>query len=256
MADAKKPYGDVSYGDPGYLDADGNQASKSGKPGVKRYPLSADKVTAAWSYINQAKNAGQYTPEQLKAIKGRVKAAMAKHGHQVSEANSAVPDGEQAGQWLAGVLERFTPAHVPAGSSAGGQFAASSGSGAGKGKDTRPTPGNQNPVWKGETGKRVSDLQKRLNALGFKPALKVDGIFGPKTRAAVVAFQKAHGLKPDGLVGPKTTAALRAPKAGHGKPAHAPASPGQDHPGETRATRQAWPPARDRTGGRHTGGPT
>jgi hypothetical protein len=93
-ADAKKPYGDVTYADPGYLDADGNQASKSGKPGVKRYPLSPDKVVAAWSYINQAKNAGQYTAEQLSAIKGRIKAAMAKHGHKVSEAKSADPDGQ------------------------------------------------------------------------------------------------------------------------------------------------------------------
>jgi HK97 family phage prohead protease len=86
MADTKAPYGtDVSYGDPGYLDADGNQASKSGKPGIKRYPLSADKVEAAWSYINQAKNAGQYTAAQLASIKGRVKAAMAKHGHDVAD---------------------------------------------------------------------------------------------------------------------------------------------------------------------------
>jgi len=85
MADTKAPYGDVPYADPGYLDADGNQASKSGKPGVKRYPLSADKVEAAWSYINQAKNAAQYTAEQLSAIKGRIRSAMAKHGHEVSE---------------------------------------------------------------------------------------------------------------------------------------------------------------------------
>src|SRR5258707_7796083 len=90
----KKPYGDVSYADPGYLDADGNQVSKSGKPGVARYPLSADKVMAAWSYINQEKNAGQYTPAQLSAIKGRIKAAMAKFGHKVSDANSAPADGE------------------------------------------------------------------------------------------------------------------------------------------------------------------
>lgn len=85
MADAKAPYGDVPYADPGYLDADGNQASKSGKPGVKRYPLSADKVMAAWSYVNQAKNAEQYTAEQLSAIKGRIRSAMAKHGHDVSD---------------------------------------------------------------------------------------------------------------------------------------------------------------------------
>jgi len=92
-ADAKKPYGDVAYADPGYLDADGNQASKSGKPGVKRYQLSADKVMAAWSCINQKDNAAQYTPDQLKAIKGRIKAAMGRHGHDVSM-NSASPDGE------------------------------------------------------------------------------------------------------------------------------------------------------------------
>jgi HK97 family phage prohead protease len=84
-----KPYGDVEYADPGYLDGDGNQASKSGKKGVKRYPLSPDKVMAAWSYINQDKNAGQYTPEQLKAIKGKVMAAMKQHGHDVAEPANA-----------------------------------------------------------------------------------------------------------------------------------------------------------------------
>ena len=87
---ATAPYGtDVEYGDPGYLDADGNQASKSRKPGVKRYPLSADKVMAAWSYINQAKNAGQYTPSQLSTIKGKVKAAMSKNGHDVADDSSS-----------------------------------------------------------------------------------------------------------------------------------------------------------------------
>jgi hypothetical protein len=34
--------------------------------------------------------------------------------------------------------------------------------------------------------------------------LKIDGIFGPKTRAAAVAFQKKAELKPDGIVGRKT----------------------------------------------------
>lgn len=82
---ATAPYGDVPYADPGYLDADGNQASKSGKPGVKRYPLDAGRVMAAWSYINQARNASQYTAEQLSAIKGRIRSAMKQHGHQVSD---------------------------------------------------------------------------------------------------------------------------------------------------------------------------
>jgi hypothetical protein len=123
--------------------------------------------------------------------------------------------------------ERFNPNHAPAGSATGGQFAPSGGAkssskpGAKSSHDTRPAPTNAHPVGTGEHGKRVSDLQSRLNALGFKPPLKVDGIFGPKTLAAVRAFQKSHGLKVDGLVGPKTTAALRTrhPAAKHA-PAH------------------------------------
>ena len=83
MADTKKPYGDVPYADPGYQ-ADGK----------KRYPLTADKVQAAWSYINQADNARKYTAEQLALIKGRIKAAMAKFGHKVSESNIAEHGGE------------------------------------------------------------------------------------------------------------------------------------------------------------------
>ena len=131
--------------------------------------------------------------------------------------------------------ERFNPNHAPAGSATGGQFAPASGSSTAKGgkpgtktskpgHDTRATPSNAHPVGEGETGKRVSDLQSRLNALGFKPPLKVDGIFGPKTLAAVRAFQRSHGLKVDGLVGPKTTAALRT--GSKPKPAaHHPARP-------------------------------
>lgn len=38
--------------------------------------------------------------------------------------------------------------------------------------------------------------------------LTADAIFGPRTKAAVVAWQTAKGLKADGIVGPKTWAAL------------------------------------------------
>jgi len=38
----------------------------------------------------------------------------------------------------------------------------------------------------------------------------VDGVYGPKTVAAVKIFQAKHGLVHDGVVGPKTVAALRA----------------------------------------------
>lgn len=61
----------------------------------------------------------------------------------------------------------------------------------------------------GSQGKEVGQLQTLLNeVLDDTPALKVDGIFGPKTNARVVAFQKQRQLAPDGVVGPKTNKAL------------------------------------------------
>jgi len=64
----------------------------------------------------------------------------------------------------------------------------------------------------GATGADVVDLQSRLNSSPPTQLtlLKVDGIFGPKTRARVVEFQATHGLVADGIVGPKTWAALQA----------------------------------------------
>ena len=59
----------------------------------------------------------------------------------------------------------------------------------------------------GASGSAVASLQKALAAAGFG-AGSTDGSFGPKTRAAVVAFQRARGLSADGVVGPKTWAAL------------------------------------------------
>jgi peptidoglycan hydrolase-like protein with peptidoglycan-binding domain len=58
-------------------------------------------------------------------------------------------------------------------------------------------------------GKAVTQLQQRLNELGFDCG-KVDGSFGARTEEAVKAFQTKRGLKADGVVGPKTWTALLA----------------------------------------------
>jgi len=66
----------------------------------------------------------------------------------------------------------------------------------------------------GTRGPEVKALQELLTARGYDPGPS-DGIFGEKTRLAVVAFQAIEGLTADGLVGSATMAALGdAPAAG------------------------------------------
>jgi peptidoglycan hydrolase-like protein with peptidoglycan-binding domain len=60
----------------------------------------------------------------------------------------------------------------------------------------------------GSKGVAVRGLQRMLITRGFEPG-EIDGRFGPKTEAAVQAFQSDHGLDVDGIVGPKTWDALR-----------------------------------------------
>lgn len=56
----------------------------------------------------------------------------------------------------------------------------------------------------------VRTLQGALKALGLY-AGAIDGAFGPRTLAAVKAYQAANGLAVDGIVGPATWTALLAP---------------------------------------------
>lgn len=51
------------------------------------------------------------------------------------------------------------------------------------------------------------EIQTALKAAKFYTG-EIDGKIGPRTKRAIVEFQKANGLKPDGKVGPKTWAEL------------------------------------------------
>lgn len=72
--------------------------------------------------------------------------------------------------------------------------------------DTEEEPMKHPTLRQGDTGADVAYLQTLLSDVGTP--IKVDGIFGPATYAAVRVFQAAYGLKVDGIVGPMTWDAL------------------------------------------------
>jgi uncharacterized protein YkwD len=81
-----------------------------------------------------------------------------------------------------------SPAHASTGSGSPGPVA-------------QVTPG-RNLLRSGSVGADVARLQRQLH-------VKADGLFGPVTNRAVMAFQRRHHLSVDGIVGPLTRAALR-----------------------------------------------
>ena len=65
------------------------------------------------------------------------------------------------------------------------------------------------PLRRGSSGPNVVVIQVALNRIAQNyPAIPkipaTDGIFGSRTEAAVIAFQRIFGLTPDGIVGPGT----------------------------------------------------
>lgn len=74
-----------------------------------------------------------------------------------------------------------------------------------------------------QAGPTVLHLQQTLLDLGFSPG-PLDGIYGPRTAAAVAALQQHANLVPDGRVGPRTLAALAELLQ---RPPHAPYLPGE-----------------------------
>ena len=91
----------------------------------------------------------------------------------------------------------------------------------------------------GDQGRDVAKLQEALRGRGA--TIEADGDFGPATKTAVQAFQRANGLEADGIAGPDTQRAL-----GLGQ-VQANASPvrevdGHDHSGHNHSTPTAVTP--------------
>lgn len=68
-------------------------------------------------------------------------------------------------------------------------------------------------------GDDVAWLQGKLGSLGFDPG-RVDGIFGPRTRSALMEFQANMGLPADGMCGAATIEELRRVDLHHGAHVH------------------------------------
>ncbi len=74
---------------------------------------------------------------------------------------------------------------------------------------TPPTPSTPQPSVNYQQGSGSSDAPDATVKLAQqKLGITADGIFGPQTKSAVMAFQQANGLKVDGIIGPLTLAAL------------------------------------------------
>ena len=75
-------------------------------------------------------------------------------------------------------------------------------------------------IRRGYTGLAVKKMQHYLNVLRTSypdlPVLKEDGSFGSATENAVMIFQKHTGLTADGIIGPATINALIAWGMRHG----------------------------------------
>ena len=77
---------------------------------------------------------------------------------------------------------------------------------------SNPNEGNDDCVAKDNSNAKLTntlEIQKFLTNNGFKPG-PIDGQSGPKTVAAIKAFQQINGLLADGVVGNKTKASMRA----------------------------------------------
>ncbi|MDP4146425.1 MAG: peptidoglycan-binding protein, partial [Bacillota bacterium] len=168
----------------------GNRLLKSGVTGDDVKNLQSDLKTLA--YLNDVVD-GDFGPKTEAAVIAFQKA----HG---LDADGQVGDKTKAE--LVSSMNSYAKSHP--GSSGGSTGVNNSGSNTSNVDTSRY---GSRLLKSGVTGDDVKNLQSDLKTLGYLNDV-VDGDFGPKTEAAVIAFQKAHGLDADGQVGDKTKAEL------------------------------------------------
>lgn len=86
----------------------------------------------------------------------------------------------------------------------------------------------------GSQGSDVTELQKLLNSKG-NYNLDTDGIFGDKTKAAVMDYQKQNKLDVDGIVGKNTWGALTQTNASSSGSSSSSSAPAATAPAETKS---------------------
>ncbi|MFG3601660.1 D-Ala-D-Ala carboxypeptidase family metallohydrolase [Micromonospora chersina] len=76
-------------------------------------------------------------------------------------------------------------------------------------------------LYQGRSGEDVRQLQIRVAGwAAYRDIVRVDGIYGPETAAAVRRFQSAYGLRADGVAGPQTFAKIYDLQDGDCTPKH------------------------------------
>lgn len=80
-----------------------------------------------------------------------------------------------------------------------------------EGDTPQPEPEKKPTLRQGDRGEAVREMQNALISLGYHVGQTgADGIFGKNTRSGVAAFQASAGIRVDGICGPETWAAIAA----------------------------------------------
>ena len=184
----------------------------------------------------------------LNAFHGNVKEALDAYNAGAGNVNKALRNGHDPDSVTTGhnygsdVLKRMAQFRGVSNGGSAGSTGSTGGATTPSKPTTKPTGGTTSPsavphtlLKEGSRGASVLDAQKELKAAGFNPG-PLDGVFGPKTQAAVKAFQKSHGLVQDGIVGPKTWGALKGDRFEPGKPSTGGGKPSTGGTGGTGST--------------------